>query len=49
MLRIISYVAKDINNLKVINRCSIYEIFMKDWFVQHEFKQQIKYHTKNQF
>ncbi len=35
MLRIISHVAKDISELKVINRYSIYEVFMKDWFIQH--------------
>jgi hypothetical protein len=35
MLRMISRVAKDISKLKVINRYSIYEIFMKDWFIQH--------------
>ncbi len=34
MLRIISHVAKDIKNLDVINRYSIFEIFMQDWFVQ---------------
>ncbi len=39
MLRIISHVAKDINNLKVINKYSIYEVFMKDWFIQNELKQ----------
>ncbi len=39
MLRIISHVAKDINKLKVINRYSIYELFLKDWFIQQELKQ----------
>ena len=39
MLRIISHVAKDINKLKVINRYSIYEVFMNDWFIQNELKQ----------
>ncbi len=33
MLRIISHVAKYINKLEIINRYSIYEIFMKDWFI----------------
>ena len=35
MLRIISHVAKDVSKLKMINRYSIYEVFMKDWFIQH--------------
>jgi hypothetical protein len=39
MLRIISHVAKDINKLKVINRYSIYEVFMRYWFIQQELKQ----------
>ncbi len=39
MLRIINHVAKDINKLKIINRYSIYELFMKDWFQQQELKQ----------
>jgi hypothetical protein len=39
MLRIISYMAKDIIKLKSFNRYSIYELFIKDWFLQNELKQ----------
>jgi hypothetical protein len=39
MLTVISHIAKDINKLKVINRYSISEVFMKDWFIQQELKQ----------
>ena len=39
MLKIINHVAKNINKLKVINRYSICELFMKDWFMRQELKQ----------
>ena len=39
MLKIISLFATDIIKLKVINRYSIYELFLKDWFIQQELKQ----------
>jgi hypothetical protein len=39
MLKIINHVAKDINKLKVINRYSIYEVFLKNLFIRQELKQ----------
>ena len=49
MLRIISQVSKDINKLKLINRYSIYEVFMHDWFIQHQLKQKVKIHNRHQY
>ena len=46
ILKIISQFTADIIKLKVINRYSICEVFMKDWFMQQELKQERFIHTR---